>query len=101
MIFFRKYVEKVQRCLKYDKKAGNLQEDQYTFSIISRSVLLGMRNISDKICRENQNTHFTFNCFSSPPPSPENRAVYEIMWKNMVDPERPQMAIQYGACAFH
>ena len=23
----------------------------------------------------------------------ENRAVYEIMWKNIVDPIRPQMAI--------
>jgi hypothetical protein len=31
------------------------------FFIISRSVLLRMRNISDKICIENQNTHFVFN----------------------------------------
>ena len=23
----------------------------------------------------------------------ENRAVYEIMWKNMVEPDRPQMTI--------
>jgi len=23
----------------------------------------------------------------------ENRAIYEIIWKNMVDPGRPQMAI--------
>jgi hypothetical protein len=23
----------------------------------------------------------------------ENRAVYEIMWKNAVDPDRPQMTI--------
>jgi hypothetical protein len=31
---------------------------------ISRSVLLRMRNVSDKSCREIQNTHFTFNkCF--------------------------------------
>jgi len=26
--------------------------------------------------------------------SPENRAVYEIMWKNLVKPDRPQMAIR-------
>ena len=26
---------------------------------------------------------------------PENRAVYEIMWKNMIQPKRSQMAIQY------
>jgi len=37
-------------------------------------------------CRENQNTHFMLN---NPPP-PENRAVYEITWKNMVEPDRPQ-----------
>jgi hypothetical protein len=30
---------------------------------------------------------------------PENRAVYEIMWKNVVQQDRPQMTIQYGACA--
>jgi hypothetical protein len=24
---------------------------------------------------------------------PENRALHEIMWKNMVQPDRPQMAI--------
>jgi len=35
-----------------------------TFFIISRSFVLRMRNISDKSCRENQNTHFLFsNCF--------------------------------------
>jgi hypothetical protein len=35
-----------------------------------------MRNVSDKSCRENQNTHFMFNNFFS-----ENPVVYEIMWK--------------------
>ena len=38
---------------------GTLRENQYTF--MSRSVLLSMRNISDKNYRENQNTHFMFN----------------------------------------
>ena len=32
-------------------------------SIISRSFLLRLRNVSDKSCRENQNTHFMFNNF--------------------------------------
>jgi len=36
---------------------GTLCEDNYTFLIISRSVLLRMRNVSDQICKENQNTH--------------------------------------------
>jgi hypothetical protein len=31
----------------------------------------------------------------------ENRAVCEIMWKNMVEPDRSQVAIEYGACALH
>ena len=42
-----------------------------------------MRNVLDKSCRENQNTHFMFsNFFFS-----ENHAVYEIMSKNVVEPE--------------
>jgi hypothetical protein len=30
-------------------------------------------------------------------PPPENRALYDIMWKNMVESDRPQMTIQCGA----
>jgi hypothetical protein len=26
----------------------------------------------------------------------ENRAFYEILWKNMVQPGRPQITLQYG-----
>ena len=48
--------------------AGSLHEDQYTFLITSRSFLLRMRNVSDKSCRENQNTSFVFSTLSSPPP---------------------------------
>ena len=40
-----------------------------------------MRYVSHKSSRENQNTHFTFNNFS------ENRAIYDIMWKNMAELE--------------
>ena len=36
-------------------------EDQYTFLIISGSVLFRMRNVSDVSCTENQNTHFVLN----------------------------------------
>jgi len=31
------------------------------FFITSRSVRLGMRNVSDKSCKENWNTHFVFS----------------------------------------
>jgi hypothetical protein len=33
-----------------------LRKDLLIFIIISRSILLRMRNVSDKICGENQNT---------------------------------------------
>jgi len=65
------------------------------FFIISRSVLLRMRNFSDKFVQKIK-THFMFNKFFPP-----YCAIYETMWKNMVDPDRPQMAIYYCACAFH
>ena len=28
---------------------------------------------------------------------PKNGNIYDIMWENMVEPDRPQMTIQYGA----
>jgi hypothetical protein len=31
----------------------------------------------------------------------EKRAIYEIMWKNVVEPERSHMAILYGAGALN
>jgi hypothetical protein len=36
-----------------------------------------MRNISDKSCIQNQNPHIIFKKYL-----PENRVLYEIMWKN-------------------
>jgi hypothetical protein len=54
-----------------------------------------MRNVSDISCREKQNTHFLFGSFLS-----ESRALYQIMWKNMAVPDRSQMEMQWGACAF-
>ena len=46
-----------------------------------------MGNFSD--CRENQNTNFVLNKFFFS----ENHVVNEIMWKNIVEPGRPQMTI--------
>ena len=43
---------------------------------ISRSILLGMKNISDKSLIKNQNTHFKFSIFFL-----EGRALYEMMKK--------------------
>jgi len=47
-----------------------------------------MTNVSAKSCRENQ-THFMFNNFYFI----ENRAVYETIWKNILEPGRTQMTI--------
>jgi hypothetical protein len=66
---------------------GTLREDLCIF-MISRSILFRMRNVLDKSCRENQNTHFIFNNVIS-----EHHAVYEIMWKNMVKSDGPQTTI--------
>ena len=61
-VFFENLLIKFK--FRYNKTIimGTLHEEQYTFLIISRSVLLRMRNVSDR-CRENQNTHFMFNNF--------------------------------------
>jgi hypothetical protein len=48
-----------------------------------------MRNVTDKICNENQHTHYMSSDFPSPPP-PENLAVYEIISKNVVKSEGQQ-----------
>jgi hypothetical protein len=53
-----------------------------------------MRNVIDKSCRENKNTHFMFNNFFS-----ENRTVCEIMSRHLVETEGPQMTSQHGAYA--
>ena len=59
------------------------------FLIISRPILLRMRNVSNEICREDRNTDCMLNNVYL-----ENLAVYEIMWKNSVGPQRSKMKIQ-------
>jgi hypothetical protein len=46
-----------------------------------------MRNVSDNCCRENQNTFYVEQRFF------RKSAIHEVMWKNMVKQERPQMTI--------
>ena len=62
------------------------------FLIISRSVLLRMKNVSDRSCRETQNTHFVTN----------NNIFFFLfwkivpfmrMWKNIVELCKPQMTV--------
>ena len=53
-----------------------------------------MRNVLDKSCRENENTHFMLNNFFS-----KNSTGYKIMPKNVVENEGPQMTSQQCAYA--
>ena len=96
LIFFENLSSKFQFHNNLTRITGTLQADQCTFVIISDSFLLRMRNVSDEICRQNQNSHFIFNSIYS-----ESHAVHEIIWKNIVEPDRPQMTIYYGTFALH
>jgi hypothetical protein len=74
--FLRICMEKIQVSLKSDKNNRVLYLTTQRRFMICRWIILGMRNVSDKRCRENQNTHLSVREYFS-----ENRAVYEIMWK--------------------
>jgi len=56
--------------------------------IISRSIILRMKTVSDKIIKKIKTTQFVFSDFFF-----LNRAVYAIMWKNILWTDRPQMVI--------
>ena len=63
-------------------------DDQYTFMIMPHSLLLKMKNVVNKIV-EKIKTHIlcsiTFIL--------KNHAIYEIMWKNIVELDMRQMTI--------
>jgi hypothetical protein len=60
-----------------------LHKDLCTFMIISRALLLRVRNVLDRSRRENHKTHFVCNIFLS-----DNRAMYGIIVKNKIEPDR-------------
>ena len=91
---FRKYVEKIQVSLKTYRHNGYFTWRRFHILTASRWILLRMKNVSDKICRQNQNTHFMFNTF------PRNRAVYEIKSKKYGGAKKGSKC-QYDACALH
>jgi hypothetical protein len=69
-------------CYYLIRITGIVHEDLYKFVITSRLILLRMRNISD----------FVFDNFF-----PENLALYELIWKNVVEPDNPRITIQRSA----
>ena len=85
---FQKSFQIILVLLKSDKNDSYFtRRPMYIFDHISLNSYR-MRNIADKHCRETQDTFYVQKYF------PENRTVYEIIWRNMTEPERPQMAIR-------
>ena len=81
----QKRVQKIQILLNSDNNNWHFTwRPIHVFLIISRAVLLKMRNVSDKSCRPNQNTFYFKQFFFL-----ENCAFYEIMWKNIIQLGRP------------
>ena len=85
------YIENLSRKFSFHynrtRIKGTLHEDQCTFSIICHSFLLRMKSFSDK-CVDKLEVHILCSATFF-----ENLVIYEIMWKNVVDRDRPQMTI--------
>ena len=62
-LFFENLSRKFTFYYNLTRITGTLHEDHRGFLIISRSVLLRMRNVSHKPCRENPNTYVVLNNF--------------------------------------
>ena len=94
----RKSVEKIQVSLKSDKNTQTalyMKTDIHFPSYLTQFFLERKIFQEKKVSEKLRNTHFMSN--NSPHP-PENRGVYEIMSKNNVEPDRPQMTIWRIAC---
>jgi len=70
-----------------------LNEDQRTYLIISCLIILRMETVSDKSCRESQNT-FLFPFFSFR----KSCCLWDNV-ENTVEQGRSQMTVLYGTCA--
>ena len=75
-----KYAEKIEIQFKSDKK--NVYHCDNNSLSSSR-----VGNISNKFRIENQNTFYVKKC------CPTIRALHEIMWNNLLDSDRPQIAM--------
>ena len=87
---FWESVKNIKALFKSDKNTGTLHEPLYTFIIVFQWLLLKVRNVSDIKTHKLCSTPFS-----------KNHAIYEIMLKNMAEPNRTQTTMQYSACALH
>jgi hypothetical protein len=75
---FRKCVNKIQISLNSDNNNGYFTWKRVTFMIVCFWIILKGRNIWDKYKRKTKHISCSITFFL------ENRAVYEIVWKNVV-----------------
>ena len=81
-------------CRENGRITCTFHEHLRTFMIICRSIVPRMRNVSSKVLEQiKTHTIYSITLF------PESRAVYELMWKTMVEPHRTQLTKKNGfAC---
>jgi hypothetical protein len=60
---FRKSVEKIQVSFKSDTNDGTFYEELYTFLIVPRSILSGIKMIQTNFVDKIENKHFRLNKF--------------------------------------
>lgn len=87
--FFRKSVYQIQVSFQTVKDNRNLTwKPLYIYENISLKSSQNEKYFRQGY-RENQDTHFTFDNFFPF----RNHVVYELMWENIVKPDRPRMTI--------
>ena len=86
-VFFENLLRKFNFHWIRTRITDSLHEGIRTFTIISCSILVTMRNVLDNFVKKSKHNIYAQIHFY------KNRAVYEIMWENMVEPERAHMKI--------
>jgi hypothetical protein len=81
---FQKYGYKIKIPSKSDKNNGCLKRRRkYIYGNISPNSPYNDKCFRQKLYRKSKHIFYVQQLFS------ENRAVYEIMWKNLVEPDSP------------
>jgi len=89
LTIFRKPVEKIKVLLKYKKNNRRFTwTPMYCTFMISLDSSSSKRKFSQTLYRKSEHTFYDRNYFP-----PENRVIYDTMWKNVVQPNRPQKTI--------
>jgi hypothetical protein len=87
--FFRKSVSNIHVSCDYDKNSGTVHADRYVyiFYYIWLNSFCNEKYFRQKLKRKSKHTVCVQQL------CPKNRAFYEKTWKNILQPERPQMKI--------